>query len=71
MPQIDNVDRDALGLFTSRTDKACLGDLSVNNNNIIIIYSIYGALIPNGPKTLYIIKNNDKILNLQNYIVIL
>ena len=27
-----------------------------NNNNIIIIYSIYRALIPNGPKALYIIK---------------
>ena len=29
-PQIDNVDNvdlDVLGLFTSRTDKACLGDL--------------------------------------------
>ena len=25
--QIDNVDLDVLGLFTSRTDKACLGDL--------------------------------------------
>ena len=24
MPQIDNVDLDVLGLFTSRTDKACL-----------------------------------------------
>ena len=32
-----------------------------------IIYSIYRALIPNGPKALYIIKNNNKILNLQNY----
>ena len=27
MPQIDNVDLDVLGLFTSHTDKACLGDL--------------------------------------------
>ena len=27
MPQIYNVDLDVLGLFTSRTDKACLGDL--------------------------------------------
>ena len=27
MPQIDNVDLDVLGLFTSCTDKACLGDL--------------------------------------------
>jgi len=27
VPQIDNVDLDVLGLFTSRTDKACLGDL--------------------------------------------
>ena len=26
MPQIDNVDRDVHGLFTSRTDKACLED---------------------------------------------
>ena len=26
-PQIDNVDLDVLGLFTSRTDKACLGDM--------------------------------------------
>jgi len=26
-PQIDNVDLDALGLFTSRTDKACLGGM--------------------------------------------
>ena len=34
------------------------------------MYSIYRALIFNGPKALYIIKNN-KILNLQNYIVIL
>ena len=35
---------------------------------IIIIYSIYRALIPNGPKALYIIKkNNNKILSLQNY----
>ena len=25
MPQIDNVDLDVLGLFTSHTDKACLG----------------------------------------------
>ena len=25
--QIDNVDLDVLGLFTFRTDKACLGDL--------------------------------------------
>ena len=33
---------------------------------ILIIYSIYRALIPNGPKALYIIKNYDKILNLQN-----
>ena len=41
------------------------------HNIIIIIYSIYRALIPYGPKALYIIKNNDKILNLQNYIVIL
>ena len=28
MPQIANVDLDVLGLFTSRTDKDCLGDLS-------------------------------------------
>jgi len=27
VPQIDNVDLDVLGLFTSRTDKACLRDL--------------------------------------------
>ena len=27
MPQIDNVDLDVLGLFTSHTDKTCLGDL--------------------------------------------
>jgi len=27
VPQIDNVDLDVLGLLTSRTDKACLGDL--------------------------------------------
>jgi len=27
VPQIDNVDLDVLGLFTSRTVKACLGDL--------------------------------------------
>ena len=27
VPQIDNVDLDVLGLFTSRTDKACLGDM--------------------------------------------
>ena len=27
VPQFDNVDLDVLGLFTSRTDKACLGDL--------------------------------------------
>ena len=27
MPQIDNVDLDVLGLFASRTDKACLGYL--------------------------------------------
>ena len=27
VPQIGNVDLDVLGLFTSRTDKACLGDL--------------------------------------------
>jgi len=27
VPQIDNVDLDVLGLFTSRTDKACLVDL--------------------------------------------
>ena len=36
-------------------------------NNNIIIHTIYRALIPNGPKALYIIKNNNKILNLQNY----
>ena len=38
---------------------------------IIIIYSIYRALIPKGPKALYIIENNNKVLNLQNYIIIL
>ena len=27
VPQIDNVDLDVLGLFTCRTDKACLVDL--------------------------------------------
>ena len=27
MPQIGNVHLDVLGLLTSRTDKACLGDL--------------------------------------------
>ena len=27
VPQIDNIDLDVLGLFTSCTDKACLGDL--------------------------------------------
>ena len=27
MPPIDNVDLDVRDLFTSRTDKACLGDL--------------------------------------------
>ena len=27
VPQLNNVDRDVLGLFTSRTDKACLGEL--------------------------------------------
>ena len=27
VPQIDNVDPDIIALFTSRTDKACLGDL--------------------------------------------
>ena len=27
VPQIDDVDLDVLGLFTSRTDRACLGDL--------------------------------------------
>ena len=27
VPQFDNVDLDVPGLFTSRTDKACLGDL--------------------------------------------
>ena len=27
LPQIDNVDLDVLGLFSPRTDKACLGDL--------------------------------------------
>jgi len=27
VPQIDNVDLDVLGLLTSRTCKACLGDL--------------------------------------------
>ena len=42
-----------------------MGFSTIINN--IIIYSIYRALIPNGPKALYIIKNNDKILNLQNY----
>ena len=30
------------------------------NNNIIIIYNIYRALIPNGPKVLYIIKITTK-----------
>ena len=34
--------------------KICLAN--INNNIIIIIYSIYRALIPNGPKALYIIK---------------
>ena len=38
---------------------------------VVIIYSIYRALIPKGPKALYIIENNNKILNLQNYIIIL
>ena len=31
-----------------------------NNNNNNIIYSIYRALIPNGPKVLYIIKITTK-----------
>ena len=34
MPQIDYVDLDVLGLFTSRTDKACLGD-SLNSKCFI------------------------------------
>ena len=44
-----------------------------NRNDLIkiIIYSIYRALIPNGPKNALHNKNNNKILNLQNYIVIL
>ena len=37
---------------------------------LIIVYSIYRALIPNAPKSALHNKNN-KILNLQNYIVIL
>ena len=31
----------------------------LNNIIIIIIYSIYRALIPNGPKALYIIRTHD------------
>ena len=31
-----------------------------NNNNNNIIYNIYRALIPNGPKALYIIKITTK-----------
>ena len=27
VPQVDNVDLDVLGLFTSHTDKDCLGEL--------------------------------------------
>ena len=34
--------------------------LLFNNNNNNIIYSIYRALIPNGPKALYIIKITTK-----------
>ena len=30
VPQFDNVDIDVLGLFTSRTDKVCLGDLLIS-----------------------------------------
>ena len=30
VPQFDNVDLDVLGLFTSRTDKVCLGDLLIS-----------------------------------------
>ena len=30
VPQFDNVGIDVLGLFTSRTDKVCLGDLLIS-----------------------------------------
>ena len=30
VPQFDNVDLDVLGLFTSRTDNVCLGDLLIS-----------------------------------------
>ena len=35
VPQIDNVDLDVLGLFTFRTDKACLVDLRVFIINLL------------------------------------
>ena len=46
---------------------------TVFNIIIIILYSIYRALIPNGPKVLYIMKitTNPKPTKLRNYIVIL
>ena len=35
VPQIDNVDLDVLGLFTSHTDKACLGGDLLNSKCFI------------------------------------
>ena len=35
VPQIDNVDLDVLGLFTSHTDKACLGGDTFNSKCFI------------------------------------
>ena len=41
-------------------DHILIMKLSYNNIIIIIIYNIYRALIPNGPKALYIIKITTK-----------
>ena len=49
--------RDGTTTFPTTFPTTYRGDKSHRvNNNIIIIYSIYRALIPNGPKALYIIK---------------
>ena len=32
VPQFDNVDLDVLGLFTSRTNTVCLGDLLISKS---------------------------------------
>ena len=46
--------------FSSNNKQSSFNNNNNNNNNNNIIYSIYRALIPNGPKALYIIKITTK-----------